>query len=73
LPSPDIFGVTDLFIDYVAGSEEDNTITYRADYLLWFPNEYSVSLSDIITLKRNRKKNRRIVEILRTEKSTTPP
>jgi len=68
LPAPNVFGVTDLSLEYMAGSEEDNMIIYRADYLLWSPEEYSISRSDIITLKRDRKKNWRIVEILRTEK-----
>jgi hypothetical protein len=68
LPSPDVFGVTDLSIEHIAGSEEDGMIIYRANYLLWSPDEYSVSRSDVITLKRDKKKNWRIVEIIRTEK-----
>jgi len=68
LPAPNVFGVTDLSIEYMAGSEEDNMIMYRTDYLLWSPEEYSISRSDIITLKRDKKKNWRIAEIIRTEK-----
>jgi len=68
LPAHNVFGVTDLSIEYMAGSEEDGMIIYRTDYLLWSPEEYSISRSDIITLKRDKKKNWRIVEILRTEK-----
>jgi len=68
LPAPNVFGVTDLSIEYMAGSEEDGMVIYRADYLLWSPEEYSISRSDIITLKRDKKKNWRIVEIIRTEK-----
>jgi hypothetical protein len=68
LPAPNVFGVTDLSIEHMMGSEEDNMVIYRADYLLWSPEEYSISRSDILTLKRDRKKNWRIVEILRTEK-----
>jgi hypothetical protein len=68
LPAPDVFGVTDLSIEYLAGSEEDNMIIYRTDYLLWLPEEYSISRSDVITLKRDKKKNWRITEIIRTEK-----
>jgi hypothetical protein len=68
LPAPNVFGVTDLSIEYMAGSEEDNMIIYRANYLLWSPEEYSISRSDIITLKRDKKKNWRIAEIIRTEK-----
>jgi hypothetical protein len=68
LPAPDVFGVTDLSIEYLTGGEEDSMVIYRADYLLWSPDEYSISRSDIITLKRDKKKNWRIVEIIRTEK-----
>ena len=68
LPAPDVFGVTDLTIEYLAGSEEDNMIIYRANYLLWSPEEYSISRSDILTLRRDKRKNWRIVEILRTER-----
>ncbi|MDR2597463.1 MAG: hypothetical protein LBC76_09125 [Treponema sp.] len=68
LPAPDVFGVTDLSIEYMAGGEEADMIIYRANYLLWSPEEYSISRSDIITLKRDKKKNWRIAEIIRTEK-----
>jgi hypothetical protein len=68
LPAPGVFGVTDLTIEYMAGSEQENMIIYRASYLLWSPEEYSVSRSDILTLRRDNKKNWRIIEILRTER-----
>jgi hypothetical protein len=68
LPSPDVFGVTDLTIEYMTGSEEENMFVYRTNYLLWTPDEYSISRSDVITLKRDKKKNWRMVEILRTER-----
>jgi len=67
LPSPDVFGVTDLSIEYLAGSEEDDMVIYRADYLLWSPEGYSISRDDILTLRRDRRKNWRITEILRNE------
>ena len=69
LPAPNAFGVTDLSIRYLAGSYEDNMIMYRADYLLWSPDaDYVITRSDTITLKRDRKNNWRITEILRDEK-----
>jgi len=68
LPSPDVFGITDLRIEQIGGSEETGQVHYRADYLLWFPNEPDVyTRSDILTLKRDRRKNWRITEILRTQ------
>jgi len=68
LPAPNAFGVTDLKIDYLAGSEEENMIIYRTEYLLWSPtDDYSIKRSDVITLRRDRKKNWRITELLRTE------
>jgi hypothetical protein len=67
LPAPDVFGVTDLSIEYLAGSEEDGMIIYRAGYLLWSPEGYSISRDDILTLRRDRRKNWRITEILRNE------
>jgi hypothetical protein len=68
LPSPDVFGITDLHIEQIGGSEEVGQIHYRANYLLWFPNEPDVyTRSDILTLRRDRRKNWRITEILRTQ------
>jgi len=68
LPAPNVFGVTDLNITYLAGSEEGNMILYRTEYLLWSPSEdYPIKRSDVITLSRDRRKNWRITEILRTE------
>jgi hypothetical protein len=68
LPAPDVFGVTDLDIDYLSGNEDDNIMIYRAEYILWSPSDdYSVRRSDVITLKRDRRKNWRITEILRNE------
>jgi len=69
LPSPNVFGVTDLVIEKLGGSEDENVITYRANYLLWAPTEdYASNRSDVLTLKRDKRKNWRIIEILRTEK-----
>jgi len=68
LPAPDVFGVTDLTVVYKAGSEKENMIMYQADYLLWSPDmSYPIKRSDVLTLRRDRKKNWRISEILRTE------
>jgi len=68
LPAPNVFGVTDLDIEYLAGGEENNMIRYRAVYMLWSPSDdYSVKRSDVITLERDRRNNWRITEILRTE------
>jgi len=67
LPAPDVFGVTDLVIEFLAGREEDNMLIYRTRYLLWSPEEYSISRSDTLTLRRDRKKNWRITEIVRSE------
>jgi len=68
LPAPNVFGVTDLNIEYLAGGEEDDMIIYRTEYLMWSPtDDYSVKRSDVITLRRDRRKNWRITEILRTE------
>jgi hypothetical protein len=69
LPSPDVFGVTDLVIEYKAGGENENMIMYQVDYLLWAPDvDFPRIRNDILTLRRDRKKNWRITEILRTER-----
>jgi hypothetical protein len=65
LPAPDVFGVTDLTIRLEA--EGDGMVIYRADYVLWLPEMYSVRRSDIITLRRDRRGNWRITEIIRNE------
>ena len=68
LPSVNAFGVTDLSVEYLDGSEDGNMMIYRADYLLWSPDlDYAISRSDILTLTRDKRKNWRITEILRTE------
>jgi len=68
LPAPDVFGVTDLTVVFKAGSEKENMVMYQADYLLWAPDmSYPIKRSDVLTLKRDKKKNWRITEILRTE------
>ena len=67
LPAPDVFGVTDLYVKRLGGSEEEGQIHYRADYLLWIPNEPVASIrSDELTLRRDKRKNWRITEINRT-------
>lgn len=68
LPARDVFGITELTVERLAGSEADDMVVYRADYLLWSPDEYSRSRTDILTLRRDRRGNWRIIEILRTER-----
>jgi len=66
LPARDVFGVTDLMIEYVSGSEYDGIIVYNAEYQLWAPDELSETRKDTLTLKQDRRKNWRITEISRT-------
>jgi hypothetical protein len=69
LPAPNVFGVTDLRITRRDGDEEGDVIVYQADYQLWTPiDEFPFNRSDVLILKRDRQKNWRITEILRTEK-----
>jgi hypothetical protein len=69
LPSTSAFGVTDLILEYKAGGESENMIMYQADYSLWAPDvDFPRIRSDVMTLRRDRKKNWRITEILRTER-----
>jgi len=76
LPAPNVFGITDLIIDYEG--EDDGKIKYHASYILWFPQapldegleplyEFSRNRTDKLTLKTDRRNNWRITEILRTE------
>jgi hypothetical protein len=66
LPAPNVFGITDLKITPLGGSDVDGLVVYRADYLLWFPTEKTASSrTDELTLKRIRG-NWRITEIHRT-------
>jgi len=66
LPAPNVFGTTDLTITHIGGSETENQIYYRADYLFFMPNELPINRSDILTLKLDRRNNWRITEILRS-------
>jgi len=69
LPAPDVFGVTDLTIEYIGGDENEGLIFYRVNYNLWSPSDDFVRVrSDRLMLKRDRRNNWRIVEIERTEK-----
>ncbi|MCL2441137.1 MAG: hypothetical protein FWD14_05310 [Treponema sp.] len=70
LPAPNVFGVTDLTVVFIGGSEdEEGIVVYRAEYLLWSPNEnFSRNRSDVLTLRRDRRGNWRIIEIIRTER-----
>jgi hypothetical protein len=66
LPAPDVFGVTDLGIEQLGGSEQHGLMVFRANYLLWYPHEEHASRrSDELTLRRHRG-NWRITEIHRT-------
>jgi hypothetical protein len=68
LPAPGVFGIVDLKIERLAGNEYEGMVIYRADYLLWPLNEqHPVNRNDIITLRRDRRRNWRITEIIRTE------
>ncbi|MDR2596159.1 MAG: hypothetical protein LBC76_02440 [Treponema sp.] len=68
LPDPNVFGVTDLIVKHIGGEEEDGLIIYQADYDLWSPfDDFARKRSDILTLKRDRGKRWRIIELLRTE------
>ncbi|MCL2243852.1 MAG: hypothetical protein FWC03_05205 [Treponema sp.] len=65
-PAEDVFGITDLNINYIAGSETENQIHYRVNYLLWIPNTPDpITRSDVLILSRDRKKNWQITEIIR--------
>ncbi|MCL2809550.1 MAG: hypothetical protein FWD24_05745 [Treponema sp.] len=69
LPAPNVFGVTDITLEHMAGNEGDDMMVYRVNYLLWPYNEgYSISRTDVITLRRDRKGNWRITEITRIER-----
>jgi len=69
LPHPNVFGITNLKLEYVSGSENDNTVVFHVDYVLWPLNEeFSLNRNDILTLKRDRSNNWKITEILRTER-----
>jgi serine/threonine protein kinase len=65
LPARNAFGVTELTVEHLSGSETGGLINYRANYLLWFPGENSINRSDILTLRLDRRGNWRIIEILR--------
>jgi len=69
LPSENAFGVTDLTIQHIGGSKENRLIIYRAEYMLWSPDEkFPRNRSDILTLRPDRRENWRIIEIIRTER-----
>jgi hypothetical protein len=66
LPAPNVFGVTDMTLERLEGSEDSNFIVYSVNYLLWFPNEdMPGNRTDVLTLKRHRG-DWRITEIKRT-------
>ena len=68
LPAPNVFGITDLHVEQIGGSENSGQVHYRADYQIWFPHELiGMNRSDILTLRRDRRMNWRITELIRTE------
>ena len=68
LPSSRAFGVTDLNIIHLGGNEDAENMAYNAEYNLWSPTEdYVIIRSDRLVLKRDRRGNWRIIEIMRTE------
>jgi len=67
-PAPDVFGVTDLTLEHLIGSEFDNMIIFRVNYNLWAPNEHARRRTDTLTLRQDRRKNWRITEIIRVER-----
>jgi len=68
LPSPNVFGVTDLKIDHVSGDEDGGLIVFNVNYNLWSPfDNFAKHLNDILTLKQDKRKCWRIIEIIRTE------
>ncbi|MCL2720801.1 MAG: hypothetical protein FWD47_05630 [Treponema sp.] len=69
LPAPNVFGVTDVVLEHLIGSEDSDMMVYRVNYLLWPYNEnFHITRTDDMTLKRDRKGNWRITEIRRNEK-----
>jgi len=68
LPAPDVFGVTGLNVHLESGSDLDGVVVYRVTYSIWAPNEHERKRTDILTLRLDRRKHWRIVEILRDEK-----
>jgi hypothetical protein len=66
LPAENVFGVLDLIIIHIGGSEAEEEIQFRVEYLLLHPHEPDpFSHSDIFTLRQDRQNNWRITEILR--------
>ena len=61
-----VFGLTDMNIVHISGGESDEMIYYRADYSLWIPgNPVPLDRKDELVLKRDKRKNWRITEIVR--------
>ncbi|MCL2410168.1 MAG: hypothetical protein FWC97_00860 [Treponema sp.] len=69
LPAQDVFGITNLYIEHIAGSEFDEVAVFRVEYYMWPLNEArQIIRSDVITLRPDRRERWRITEILRTER-----
>ena len=63
-----IFGITDMRLEHIAGNETENQIQYRANYTLWVPGASDpITRCDMLILSRDRRKNWRITEIIRAE------
>ena len=71
LPAIDVFGITDLTVQFISGSDLENTMTYRTSYYLWSPDaSYSVYRTDTLTLNVDKKNNWRITDIQRDERES---
>ena len=68
LPAPNVFGVTDLSLERLTSRDDSDMVIFRVNYLLWAPDEHSRGRTDVLTLQRDRRKNWRITEIIRTER-----
>jgi len=68
LPAPNVFGVTDLKLNHIGGEEEEGLTVFQAEYNLWSPfDDFARHRVDILTLKRDKRKCWKIIELLRTE------
>jgi succinate dehydrogenase hydrophobic anchor subunit len=66
LPAENVFGLIDLIISHIGGSEEAGEIYFRAEYSVIQPHEPEpFNRNDILVLRQDRRNNWRITEILR--------
>jgi len=69
LPAPNVFGVTDLSLIIVSGSENEGEIVFRAEYTLWsMIDEDPYRRIDTLILKPDKKSNWRITNLQRVER-----